>query len=103
MTSYRYDRAGRLVQAVTEREAEWDEQERAWMLAWSYYTASVHEPCGTYLPDATGPQAEGAFKAKLPVRCHVCTTRFEAYAVHTKGSHAAHPEALLWPVVPRGG
>lgn len=101
VTEYRYDRRGRLRRSVTRREAEWDPVERGWMYALAAYRSQVHEPCGTYLPDAIGPDKESAFRAKLPVRCHVCTTRLDAINAHVSGPHQAHPEALLWPVVPR--
>lgn len=102
VTEYRYDDAGRLTESVTERESEWDAAERAWMLALASYQAQVHEQCGTYLPDAIRPEDDGAFRAELPTRCHICTARLAAIAAHVDGSHAPHPEALLWPVVRRG-
>lgn len=72
------------------------------MLALAAYRASVHEQCGSYLPDSTSPAAEGRFRATLPVRCHVCTARLEAVVAHEKNNPAPHSDALLWPVVPRG-
>jgi hypothetical protein len=101
VTRYRYDRRGRLVESVTIREPEWDEQERGWMYALASYRQQVHEPCGTYLPDAIGEAAERAYRAELPVRCHVCTTRYAAIEAHLSGPHGAQPEALLFPVVRR--
>ena len=102
VTEYEYDDDGRLVRAVTEQEPEWDETERGWMVALTAYRMSVHDQCGTYLPDSTGPAAEGAYRAKLPIRCHACTARMDAVATHLKGPHANHPEALLWQVERRG-
>lgn len=90
------------MRSVTRREAEWDQPDRAWMVALAAYRAQVHEPCGTYLPDATRPEDDGAWRAKLPVRCHVCTARLTAIDAHLSGAHNPHPEALLFPVVRRG-
>lgn len=102
VTDYEYDDAGRLVRSVAEREPEWDEPERAWVLALADYRAQVHEACGTFLPDATRLEDDGAFRAELPVRCHVCTARAQAMTAHMKGNSSPHPEALLWPVVRKG-
>lgn len=104
MTEHHYDRAGRLVRSVTRRESEWDQAERAWLIALAVYRSEVHEQCGTYLPDAIRAEDDGAFKAELPVRCHVCTARLAAQAGYLQGGgHSPHPEALLWPVVRRKG
>ena len=94
---HEHDQAGRIVRTVVRREPEWDEEQRGWVLAWLLYRANVHKPCGHYLPDATDPDAEGAYMSEPPIRCHVCTERAAAYKrVQEAGNR--HPEALLFPV-----
>lgn len=98
---HEYDGNDRLIRTVVRRESEWDDEQRGWMQAWLLYKANVHEPCGTYLPDATAPEAEEAWVAELPIRCHVCTRRSEAYK-RADGQGLLHPEAVLWPVKRKG-
>jgi hypothetical protein len=96
-TVYEYDDAGRLVRAVTTSEPAWDEQSQAEMLALAEYRAMVHDACGGYLPDTTAADADEAYRAEKPVRCHLCTARAQAHAAYMEAP-SPHPEALLWPV-----
>jgi hypothetical protein len=66
------------------------------------YRSLVHEPCGGYLPDTTGPDAADRYVVDLPTRCEKCTAVSEAVEAHMKGDHAPHPEALLWYAHPAG-
>jgi hypothetical protein len=88
-----------LVASTTVREPEWDEEQQALMLALHVWRSNIHEPCGSYLPDAASAEAENSYESELPVRCHVCTERARAYARY---SESQHPEALLFPVRRKG-
>lgn len=83
----------RLVRTVVHREAEWDDQERGWALAWLLYRANVHEACGHYLPDSTDPAADDGYEVEAAIRCHACTARAQAYARY---EDSRHPQALLF-------
>lgn len=95
---HEYD-GDRLVRTVTRREAEWDDEQRGWALAWLAYEANVHDSCGHYLPDSTAAEADDGYESELPIRCHACTARARAYARY---SESQHPEALLFPVRRKG-
>lgn len=70
---YEYDDAGRLLRAVTTREAEWDDTEREWMLALADYRANLCPLCGRHLSICTDPVNEGRVKVGPPTRCHFTT------------------------------
>lgn len=89
----------RLVRSVTRREPEWDDEERAWMLALLLYKANVHTECGHYLPDSTAPDADEGYEVDLPIRCHACTARAQALKRY---EDSRHPEALLFPARRKG-
>ncbi|HEY9414796.1 MAG TPA: hypothetical protein VIQ30_08575 [Pseudonocardia sp.] len=94
VTSYRYDGRGRLAQAVTVREPEWDEEQQALMLALDLHEALTCSGCGGYLPHTTAPEADDAYKAELPIRCHRCT----AIAIGADAySDTPHAHALRFP------
>lgn len=74
------------------REAEWDDEEQAWMLALQRYRAQVG-PCGHYLPHTTAPEAEEVYRSPEPNRCHACTAvviQSETYR------DSPQPQALLF-------
>jgi len=62
------------------------------MLALAEYRAGLG-PCKHYLPDTAAPDAEGAYIAPEPLRCHACTAIAIA-AVQYQDS--PHPRALLF-------
>jgi len=75
------------------REVEWDDSERALVLALLAYRASCC-PSGHYLPTASAPASEFAFRAHAR-RCHMCT----AVAVEAKRvADNPHPSAYLYRV-----
>ncbi|HEX6873683.1 MAG TPA: hypothetical protein VF163_21500 [Micromonosporaceae bacterium] len=88
---HEYDDAGRLVRTVVTREPEWDEQERAWMLALRLYRAQVG-PCGHYLPDTTAAAAEERWVGSH-IRCHACTAVRQTMDTY---KDSPHPQALLF-------
>ena len=100
-TTYEYDETGRLVASTTVREAEWDAEQQAWMVALGVYRSQIHEPCGGYLPETTAADAEDGYQADLPIRCHLCTARLRQYGKY-QDSSTPQIDALLWPVVRRG-
>ena len=95
VTVYEYDDAGRLM--GSRPEPEWDDTERAWMLALEEYRTGVLCPCGCGFPKeiSQAPQTEFAVSVPPPTRCHIRTALAEAQ----KGSDdRPTPEALLWGV-----
>lgn len=101
VAEHEYD-GDRLTRTLTRREAEWDEEERAWILAWLTYRSQVHQDCGHYLPDSAAPEAEGEYVAQLPIRCHACTARAQMYA-RVEAAGNPHIPALLFPVTKKDG
>lgn len=101
VTRHRYDRQGRLVTSTTEREPEWDAEQQGWMLALALYESQVHKNCGGYLPDTTAAEADGKYRADLPIRCHKCDEHLRIRDVYEAQS-TPRIEALLWPVRRRG-
>lgn len=82
---------------MTAREPEWDEKERAKILAYLDYEAQVCTGCGGYLPETTDEQAK--YTAEPPFRCYRCDaiqSQQEAYKDNP------NPGALvLWPAEKR--
>lgn len=68
-----YDAAGRVTRTVTRREVEWDDDQRAMMLAYQAHMADTCSGCGNTLTETTDPAAEGTYTVPLPRRCHACT------------------------------
>lgn len=91
-TTYAHDADGRLVSS--QPEAEWDDTERAWMLALDEYDASLCPLCGMPSEACQSPEAEDQATAGLPTRCHVTTARLQRQEGY---KDASHPGALLWP------
>lgn len=91
---YEHDADGRLVSS--RAEPEWDEDERAWMLALGEYRASLC-PCGcghpmrdTISDERTGPK----FHVPPPARCRARDALIQAQDAF-KNPRA---EAVLWHV-----
>lgn len=94
-----YDDDGRLVHSVTTREVEWDDDERAKVLALLDYEAQTCPGCGGFLPETTDPQMQFRYEADNPSRCHRCDAlhaKQEAYKDQTRSS-----ALVIWPVEPR--
>lgn len=91
VTAYEYDDAGRMVSS--RPEVEWDETERAWMLALDEYDASLCPLCGLPRSECQDPSAENRAEAGAPIRCHVTTARIRAQEADKR----AESGALLWP------
>ena len=89
-----YDEAGRVVRTVVTREAEWDPEEQALMLALHLYEAQLG-PCGHYLPESTAADAEERYSVPEPSRCHACTAVAAARGPYRDNPH---PHALLFYV-----
>lgn len=94
---YERDGNGRL---VSRDEVEWDDSERAWMLALAEYDTDVCPGCGGLLSETTHQDADGAYTTDPPVRCHRCTVL--AIARKDIRDHHAQPEALF-PIIRRRG
>jgi len=64
------------------------------MLALGLFRQMTCDGCGGHLPDTTAPDADGAYVAELPIRCHRCTAiaqRAEEYR------DAPHAHVLRFP------
>jgi len=82
-TIYHYDQVGRLTHSTTEWEPLWTDDDFAWALGKIAEDADRCTGCGQPLSETTRPDAEGAYEALLPIRCHACTPlerRREEYA-----------------------
>jgi hypothetical protein len=76
-------------------ETEWDEQQQAWMLALDLWRAQRCPHCGRNLDECTSAQAEDAWVAPPPTRCHAATAvsiRQDQYR------DTPQAETLLWSV-----
>lgn len=76
-------------------EVEWDDTERAWMLALERHRREALCECGCGFPRAVSqdPATEFAVQVPPPLRCHIRTALVEAQ----KGADdRPTPEGLLW-------
>jgi hypothetical protein len=97
-TVYAYDDAGRMVSS--RPEVEWDDTERAWMLALATWRDDEVCPlCGWPKDVCRDPMSEWSLEATLPVRCHVLTKIKQAQAGRESGKF---DDALLWGVRVKG-
>lgn len=80
---------------MTTVESEWNDEQRALVLALGQYETQLHAGCGGYLPDTTDPANEGRYRAGVPNRCHKCTAIIQASAAY---HDSPQPQALLYPV-----
>jgi hypothetical protein len=86
VTEYEYDDAGRLVRSVTRREPEWDEEQRAWMLALDECERLSCDGCGGWLPD-TLRRGPGEYVVPAPSHCAACA----ATAITAQDYHRDYP------------
>ncbi|MGO1711779.1 hypothetical protein [Corynebacterium variabile] len=84
---------------MTTTEPEWDEQERAWMLALAAYEEEMTCPvCGGPVSECQSTTAEGRFEVGPPVRCHRRTALLQAQDAYKDAKQSA---ALMWMASPR--
>lgn len=96
-TIYTYDDAGRLIESVPE--PEWDESQRDAMIALQRYRETEQCPkCGGPKWVCQSAEAESAYEAGDPVRCHITTAILRAQKDYSEGPHSPHEQALLWPI-----
>lgn len=81
-------------------EVEWDEQERAWMLALAAHRATLCPLCGRPLSVCTDPASEGRWTVAPPTRCHASTAIARARKPYDEKSKESH--ALLFSVAREG-
>lgn len=91
--THEYDDQGRIVQTMVETEAEWDEQERTWMLALTEYEASLCPMCGRPIEVCTAEGSELRVRVPAPHRCHFKTAVERA---REKYKDHPHPGALMY-------
>lgn len=71
---------------MTRREPEWDDAQRAWMLALAHYEAGLCHRCGHHLADTTDPDTEPDNRdasrmwvvEQPPVECYSCRVLVQA-------------------------
>lgn len=83
--------------ASSAPEAEWDETERAWMVALQRYRNSLCPLCGGPADECMDIENELKFRAGAPIRCHRTTQR-NIKAEQFRSDKTMHPEALVFPV-----
>jgi hypothetical protein len=82
-----------LVRSVSVTETEWDDEQRAWMLALGLYRAGLCPNCGRAMDECTASESEGKYHVGPPARCHATTALSIAQAAYRDAPQA---EALLW-------
>ena len=87
---WKWFRAGRLVEAVTTEEVEWDDDQQGWMIALANLEADKCPGCGDRLTETTKPDTE--YIPNPPLRCHKCTALEIGIEKHRS---SPHPHALL--------
>lgn len=93
MTVYEYDDQDRLVRSVTTHDAEWTEEDLGYGQAHRRNESDQCPGCGLPLSETTDPEAEGAYEAPPPMRCHACTP-----LEHRKDEYRESPPGLLFRV-----
>lgn len=88
-TRYRH-RKGRLVSSTPE--SEWDDEQRAWVLAMETWRSNRCPNCGRDIAECTGTED---WTVPPPRRCHVTTALAIARKPYEKNPQ---PESLLWRV-----
>lgn len=91
------DDQGRIIASTPE--VEWDDAERAWMVALADYESEICPGCGGLWSETTHPDADGAYVIEPPQRCHRCTTLVIA---RESAREHAQPEAM-YPIVRKRG
>jgi len=69
---HEHDADGRLIRTAVTREAEWDDDERALMLALVLYEDQLC-PSGHWLPESAAAENEYGYRGRSS-RCHACAT-----------------------------
>jgi hypothetical protein len=94
-TRYRHDRrTGRVVEAVTTVESEWDDEQRGLMLALAEYEALTHgRAAGTCRRRPTRPTRAPTGRSRH--RCHKCTAIAQAAVPYRENPQ---PQALMYPI-----
>lgn len=99
MTEYVYDGAGRLVESRAEREPEWDDEQRGWMLALDEFDRVSKCPvCGGLKSDCQGVGDAADFEVPAPTRCHRVTA-IELASEPYRDSKV--PRALMFAAYPK--
>lgn len=93
-TVYEYDDAGRMVASAPE--PEWDDTERAWMLALEHWrTEQVCSLCGWPKAICQDPATEFAVEVPVPTRCHVTTALRRAQKARAEDK-TSESDGLVW-------
>lgn len=83
-------------------EPEWDDEQRAWMLALTEIEADSCPGCHGVLSETTATDEWGEslyrWEVPAPTRCHRCTA-LAARQGDKKYKEAKAPQALLWSTI----
>lgn len=94
-TVYEYDDAGRMVSS--RPEVEWDETERAWMIALAEWESTEVCPmCGWPKDVCQARDTENNLTVPPPTRCHVVTAIRRAQEARPSSGTSKHDDALIW-------
>jgi hypothetical protein len=96
---YDRDLFGTVVAISHTQEAEWTDEDRRLALELQEYEAGLCPGCSTPMSETTDPANEYRYEAKLPLRCHRCTTSERAMKQYEENEA---PSALFLPIVLRG-
>ncbi len=87
-----------MVRTVTTREVEWDDEQRALVLAMLQVQAETCHGCGGWLPETTADEAEGKYVADPPIRCHRCKAVNAQRDSYYEEPDIYHPDSyVMWP------
>ena len=89
---------------MTTREAEWDPQQQALILALAQHRDETCDGCGGHLPETTAAANEGRYDATGPFLCHSCEALGSARNAFAKAREQNPPHNMnRWSVRLRKG
>lgn len=100
MTTFEYDEQGRLIQAVTIREPEYSDWDRALLMSDRAKQRAPRGSHGLLLSETTDPDNQFAYKAKKPITDWAEKALRDAKKEYQKKWPSADMGALLWEVEP---
>lgn len=101
-TDYEYDADGRMVASTEYVESEWDTESQAEMLALEVWEATRCLACGGDPAECQGADAEFAWKATGPVRCHKTAARRKREREFLRDKNDEIPDSLQFRVERQG-
>lgn len=100
MTTFEYDGQGRIIQAVTIRESEFSDWDRALLMSDRAKQRAPRGSHGLLLSETTDPDNQFAYKTKPPITDWAEKALRDAKKAYQKEWPSADMGALLWEVEP---